>query len=105
VWLADGTCAGDCSAEEHALRDYAAEHSGCSVDADCQILTAECALTSRHCSGAFALGSTADPTAWAALGAELASCAAEANGSWTCAPCNTVPPPPVCVDGRCMLAL
>lgn len=105
VWLADGVCVGDCSAEEVALRDYAAEHSECSTDADCQILTAECALTSRHCSGAFALGASADATAWATLSAALASCAAEAAGSWTCAPCNAAPPPPTCVEGRCMLAL
>jgi hypothetical protein len=105
VWLNDGACAGDCSAAERALRDYAALHASCTTDADCKVLSSQCTLTSQHCSGAFAVGASADASEWAALDAALTSCAAEHGGSWQCATCNTIPPPPSCIDQYCGFAL
>jgi hypothetical protein len=105
VWLADGVCSGDCSPAEKALSEYANQHRTCEVDADCTIASSSCALTSHHCSGAFAVNHEVDATAWAELDAALASCASQHGGSWDCATCDSVPPPARCVGAACLFVV
>jgi hypothetical protein len=104
-WLYDGVCEGDCSSLDQALLDYSNGHSRCETSDDCWYLYSSCALTRSHCSGAFIAGLNADEDEFAALDAELTSCATEPESGWSCVRCNGLPPALECRGGACVTIL
>jgi hypothetical protein len=103
VWLYDGVCAGDCSPQELALHTYAFDSRPCQTSADCRYFHSRCGMTTKHCSGAFVVGPTADDAELRALDDALSACANGAASWWSCSRCADEPPPLVCNSvGRCV---